>query len=117
MPVQPPYWDEQRLDADRMLAIRQFRDKRVSESLDAYLASFAQFRAAIERLLNTTHDLTNLADQASSVLSDEEFLYAVRYLTGPPVSTDDLRILADAQVTPAALTSDPEAARRVVETR
>lgn len=116
MPTQPPYWDEQRLEADRQLAIDQFRDERMSESITAYLEKFAYYRTAIERLLTITNDLADLAAQASAVLSDKDLLYTLRYLAGPPVSTDDLRVLADVQLTSAAVMDDSEEAVRVVET-
>ena len=116
MPAKPPQWDEVRLEADRQIAIGHFRDERMSESLGVYLKNFAHYGAAIERLLNTTDDLGSLAAQASTVLADEDLLYASRYLTGPPVSADDLRVLADMRLTPSSVRSDPEGARRVVET-
>lgn len=116
MPAQPPRWDEQRLEADRQRAISQFRDERMGESLGAYLENFAHYRAAIERLLQTTDDLASLAAQASDVLADEDLFYTARYLAGPPVSADDLRVLADARLTPASIRTDPESARRAVET-
>ena len=116
MPAQPPRWDERRLEADRQLAIEQFRDERMGESLGAYLENFARYRDAIERLLGATDDLAALAGEASTVLADEDLLYASRYLTGPPASADDLKILADVRLTPAGIRSDPDGARRVVET-
>jgi len=116
MPAQPPLWDEQRLEADRQLAIAQFRDERIGESLGAYLENFAHYRTAIERLLRTTDDLAGLAAQASEVLADADLLYTARYLAGPPVSTDDLRVLADARLTPASIRADPDSALRAVET-
>jgi hypothetical protein len=116
VPAQPPYWDERRLESDRQFAIGQFRDERVGESLEAYLQNFAHYRAAIERLLDATDDLAALAAQASTVLADEDLLYASRYLTGPPASADDLKVLADVRLTPSSIRSDPEGARRVVET-
>ncbi|MDE2987342.1 MAG: XamI family restriction endonuclease [Chloroflexota bacterium] len=116
MPAQPPRWDEQRLEADRQLAIERFRDERISESLGAYLENFAHYRTAIERLLGSTDDLAALAMQASAVLADEDLLYTARYLAGPPVSADDLRVLADARLTPASIRADPGSALRAVET-
>lgn len=116
MPAEPPLWDEQRLEADRQLAIAQFRDERIGESLGAYLENFAHYRTAIERLLQATDDLAGLAAQASDVLADSDLLYTARYLAGPPVSTDDLRVLADARLTPASIRADPDSALRVVET-
>jgi len=41
---------------------------------------------------------------------------AARYLAGPPVSADDLRVLADARLTPASIRADPGSALRAVET-
>lgn len=116
MPAQPPRWDEQRLEADRQLAIERFRDERINESLGAYLENFAHYRTAIERLLSSTDELAALAVQASAVLADEDLLYIARYLAGPPVSADDLRVLADARLTPASIRAEPESAVRAVET-
>lgn len=42
---------------------------------------------------------------------------AFRYLAGPPISSDDLKVLAEVEsVSPAALRSEPEAATRVRDT-
>lgn len=116
MPALPPHWDEQRFEADRQLAIDQFRDERIGESLGAYLESFSHYRMAIESLLRTTDNLADLAAQASAVIADEDLFYVTRYLAGPPVSTDDLRVLADARLTPSSVRIDPDSARRAVET-
>ena len=116
MPALPPRWDESRLQADRQLAIGQFRDERIGESLGAYLENFAHYRMAIERLLRTTDDLTGLAAQAFAVLADEDLSYVARYLAGPPISTDDLRVLADARLTPSSVRADSDSALRAVET-
>ncbi len=115
MPAQPPRWDEQRLEADRQVAIQEFRDERLSESLSVYLENFARYRAGIERLLDTTADLSTLAAQASDVLADQDLLYVSRYLAGPPLSSDDLQTLSDVSLAPSRIRSDPEGARGVVE--
>ncbi len=116
MPETPPRWDERQLESDRQRAIAQFRDERIGESLSTYLERFAHYRTAIERLLRTTGDLAGLAAQAPAVLADEDLAYATRYLAGPPVSTDDLRVLANARLTPASVRDDPDSARRAIET-
>lgn len=64
MPAQPPRWGRERLEADRQTAIQEFREERIGESLHAYRANFAHYRAAIERLLESTEDLSGLADEA-----------------------------------------------------
>ena len=57
-----------------------------------------------------------LVDKAVDVLSDTNLVSAVRYLSGPPISTDDLKTLADdASLTPSRLRADPEMAKRVIE--
>ena len=78
MPVQPPVWEKERLEADRQIAIEQFREERIDESLDAYLSNFAHYRSAIERLLDRTQDLSALAQEASNVLADQDLLYTTR---------------------------------------
>lgn len=81
-----------------------------------YLEHFGHYRHAIERLLEATADLSALAAQASTVLADSDLLYVFRYLSGPPVSADDLQTLAGMRLTRSRLRSDPEGAGRVVET-
>ena len=116
MSLQPPRWEEQRLEIDRRAAIEQFREERIGESLDVYLRHFAYYRTALQRLLDTTEDLSTLAKEASVVLADRDLLYASRYLMGPPVSEDDLKVLADARLTPARIRADPAGTGRIVET-
>ena len=41
---------------------------------------------------------------------------ALRYLAGPPISADDLKVLADTTLAPTRLRNDPDLARLVVET-
>jgi hypothetical protein len=43
-------------------------------------------------------------------------LEVLRYLTGPPVSADDLKVLTGASLAPARLRNSPDMARRVIET-
>ena len=88
----------------------------MQEPLEQYLEAFEVSRDAIDTLLESTVDLTALLDKAVDVLSDTDLLSAVRYLAGPPISTDDLKTLADdASLTPSRLRADPEMAQRVIE--
>ncbi len=50
------------------------------------------------------------------ILSDPRHQEAVRYLAGPPISADDLRVVADAKLSRCALSADDQMARRVIET-
>ena len=112
----PPQWSADRLEADRLRAIQEFREERISESLGVYIANFERYRKAIENLLKSTVDLTTLAEQATTVLLDEDLLYAARYLAGPPISVDDLKVLAEVSLSPAQIKKNPDNARRAVET-
>ena len=106
----------ERLEADRLQAIQGFRDERISESLGVYANNFEHYRDAVENLLETTVDLTTLAEQATKVLLDPDLLYAARYIAGPPISVDDLTILAAASLSATQITRDPASAQRIITT-
>jgi hypothetical protein len=115
--LSPPVWDEPRLEGDRQQAIAAFRDERMREPLEKYLEVFEVYRDVFDELLATSVDLTRLSDNAVAMLSDKKFLEAVRYLSGPPISFDDLKVLADASsVAPKTLRANPDLAQRLVET-
>ncbi len=116
MPAQPPQWSDERLEADRLRAIQEFRNERIGESLGVYADKFERYRDAVENLLETTVDLTTLAEQATTVLLDSDLLYAARYLAGPPISVDDLTILSDASLSATQIRRNPASAQRIIET-
>lgn len=88
----------------------------MQEPLEDYLDLFDFYRGIMEELLEATVDLSRIREHAVAVLVDPHVLQAVRYLAGPPISEDDLRILTDASLAPSRLRSDPEMAQRVIET-
>jgi len=115
--VAPPRWTSAQLDSDRLTAIEVFRRERMQEPLEQYLEAFDGYRAAVEDLLETTVDLQRLSEVAIDVLTDPALLEAVRYLGGPPISADDLKVLSGVRSLAAGrLRADPETAVRVVET-
>jgi hypothetical protein len=114
--VQPPRWTAAELETARQAAIENFRVARMQEPLEAYLTAFDTYRSAIESLLELTTDLSQLERLAAEVLAETELLEAVRYLAGPPVSGDDLKVLAEASLAPSQLRKHPDMARRVIET-
>jgi hypothetical protein len=116
MAALPPRWDSDRLEVDRQAAIEIFRRERMEEPLEEYLEAFEQRRSAVETLLEATVDLSQLSDHAVEMLTDPALLEAVRYLAGPPISTDDLKTLTEASLAPTRLRKDPEMARQVVDT-
>lgn len=115
-PADPPRWSDEQFEDDRRKSIQIFRERRMQEPLEQYLEAFEVSRDAIDTLLESTVDLTALLDKAVDVLTDADLLAAVRYLAGPPISTDDLKTLADdASLTPSRLRADPAMAQRVIE--
>ena len=114
--VDPPRWSEDVLERERLKAIEIFREERLTEPVERYLQLFDEYSANVEHLLRESDDLLVLRDVAQSVLTDADLLEAVRYLAGPPVSEDDLKVLAETQLAASRLRKDKAAAQRVVET-
>lgn len=112
----PPVWTDDELEVDRQVAIGYFRDERLEEPLEQYLEAFDTYRGAVEDLLETSVDLTQLNENRLAILTDPALLEALRYSAGPPISVDDLKTLADASLAPARLRTDRVMASRVVET-
>jgi hypothetical protein len=87
----------------------------MAEPLEIYLEAFDDYQGVVEDLLETTVDLTDLDATALEVLKDPKLLTALRYVSGPPISADDLKTVADAVLTAGPLIADPEMARRIVQ--
>jgi hypothetical protein len=108
-------WTREQLDAERANAREIFRQERMLEPLEQYLETFDRYQGVVEDLLETTIDLSKLDDSAVDVLTNPKLLDAFRYLAGPPISADDLRVLAEAVLTPSRLRNNEEMVRRIVE--
>jgi hypothetical protein len=91
-----------------------FREERLQEPLEAYTEAFDQYHGAVEDLLETSVDLTQLDQTVIDVLTNPALLEAFRYLAGPPISEDDLMVVAEAQLTASRLRENPEMAARVL---
>jgi XamI restriction endonuclease len=115
-PILPPSWSDDELELDRRTSITQFREERLQEPLEQYLETFDTYRGVVEELLEATVDLTTLSAANVTALTDPALLEALRYLAGPPISEDDLKVLADASLAPSRLRTNPDMAQRVVET-
>lgn len=113
--IEPPVWTREELEADRAKAIGIFRKERMEEPLEDYLEAFDEYQGHIEELLETTVDLSQLEGAAIEVLTDPHLQEAFRYLAAPPVSADDLKVLADASLAKGRLKKRPEEVQRLVE--
>lgn len=114
--AKPPVWPTEKLDEEGLVAESLFREERLEEPLEQYLKAFDTCRGIVEDLLETTVDLSRLLHEATAVVTNPDFLLALRYLAGPPISQDDLKVLAEASLAPTRLKNDPEMAQRVIET-
>lgn len=114
--IVPVPWTSDELETDRQIALTEFREERMREPLEAYLQAFDAYRETFLRLFSETADLTGLSEMATDVLGDPELMEAVRYLAGPPISADDLKVLAEATLSPGNLRTDPQMVKRVVQT-
>ena len=113
--IEPPIWTDDQLEADRSKAIAAFSRERLEEPLEDYLEAFDEYQGHIEVVLETTVDLTELDTTALDVLGDPRLLEAFRYLAGPPISEDDLKVLADARsLTRRTLERTPELVQRLI---
>lgn len=114
--IDPPLWSAEQLAADRLQAISFFRKERMEEPLEDYLEAFDEHRRYFEELLETTVDLAQLERHALAVLTDSRLLGAFRYLAAPPISEDDLKVLAEApSLAKGQLRKRPEDVRRLIE--
>lgn len=86
----------------------------MKEPLEVYLEAFDKWQANVEKLFETTRDLTDLEATASRFLIEPPLLHVFRYLAGPPISLDDLCELAEVALKASQLTKDVKAIRRIV---
>jgi XamI-like restriction endonuclease len=120
----PSPWSLLQLEHDRAKAVEAFRDARLREPLERYQTYFDKARTAVEELLELTQDLLSLESlipDAGQTMSRQEAaelnqrLRALRYVTGPPLSADDLCVLAEAEhFTARYFAAHPESLERVI---
>ena len=112
----PRRWTTAELASDVEEAKAVFRDKRFREPHEVYsrfLTTFLPvFADIIDLLPSLARDRLDPATLSNIVREDNE-LTALRYLTAPPISEDDLKTLAETTLSSAILRTDLERARRV----
>ena len=113
----PPRWSAEQLEVDRQWSIKNFRKQRLQEPLEAYLEAFDERFAVFSDLIERSVDLTQLSDHAINILTDPDAFEALRYLAGPPISLDDLKVVADVpSLSAKKLEADPALAQRLINT-
>ena len=111
----PIRWTQEELSQEAAIAAAAFRTQRLAAS-DAWATHYQQARAKFELLFSKINDIR--ADQ----ISDEQLAEAygqglgetLRYLAGPPISDDDLQVIADVDsLASGVLKKHPATARQV----
>lgn len=111
----PPIWTQRQLDGQREKALEYFRQGRLTEPLELHLDLFDDYQGLVEEVLEQTIDLVRLREEAIDLLGDKRKLEVIRYLSGPPVSEDDLKTLIQAQsIAASRLETDPKLVDRLV---
>ncbi len=111
-----PRWSNQQLAADASEARAAFRKMRLEEPLQRWVDTFDVHKVQFEKLLGQfgLADPANLTAGRVAEVFAEHLDEALRYLTGPPISTDDLRVVAETQsLSSAALLRDEASAARI----
>ena len=116
--TEPRIWTAAELASDAETAKAAFRKRRLREPLALYSRFFKSFAPVVADMIDRLPSLTNAleAETVADIVADDELRTAFRYLAAPPVSEDDLKTLAETNLSATALRSDGEQARRVRET-
>lgn len=113
--VSPPTHTEAELAAGRDKAEEEFRTKRLTEDAAIYHELFDSFQDDVANLLELTVDLTQLEQNGLEALGTKRYFYVARYLTGPPTSTDDLKVVAKVNsFVKTRLQNNPKAVEHVI---
>lgn len=99
-------WTAQEIEADCEESVRLFRLRRMGEPLEDYLAEFTSAHAAAEYVIDKLPDLFNEATDkvlVSEIVGDPALYTALRYLSAPPISVDDLETVLAQTVTQTAV--------------
>ncbi|MDP2143126.1 MAG: XamI family restriction endonuclease [Gallionella sp.] len=113
----PPRWTEEELSADADISAANFRAERLSPT-QAWSDHYHAARAKFETLFGELGDLDpkNFTDASLALAYKGKLGEALRYLAGPPISDDDLKVIADvSSLAPGVLSADPASLRKVFD--
>lgn len=90
----PKKWNRQQLENDAGESKAAFRKNRVEEPERLYLDLFEQNYGRVLHVLECTRDLTKLDENMAELLADG-YYDVIRYLAAPPISEDDMYVVAE----------------------
>jgi len=111
----PPGWTERQLAADAEISAAGFRKQRLAPT-EAWKEHFTKSNERFTALLKQLGDLqpNKISDAALASAYKLNLGEALRYLSGPPISDDDLKVLADVpSLAPGVLIRDKRKRRHV----
>ncbi len=111
----PPRWSIADLTQDAATSAALFRAERLAVT-DSWATHYNAARAKFELLFQHLGDLTpgGISDAALAAVYGMGLGETVRYLAGPPISEDDLQVIADVDsLAPGVLKRNPAALRKV----
>lgn len=115
MSSSPPKWTTEEFEDAAETSAGNFRDERLSVT-DEWTAHYKESKAKFEALFSTIADVTPdaITDESLAKVYTENMGEAMRYLAGPPVSDDDLKVIADvSSLAPSVLGSNSADLRKV----
>lgn len=115
--IQPTPWTLEQFKADAAASEALFRAERLDEPLERYTSFFEKFSGIFADLVDELNSFASDHDpeMLPNIMRDASRKTAFRYLAAPPISEDDLKVLAETKLSATALRQDPEGARRVRE--
>ena len=115
--ITPPKWDSAVLAAESKAATKHFRKERLLEPLEKWKRAVEQNQALFRQLFRVygLHDPGRLTPEQVAEIFRFNLGDALRYLVGPPISKDDLKVLAESSLAPSVLAKRQDEARRVLE--
>lgn len=115
MNLTAPRWTAKQLAADAEKSAAAFRIERLAPT-EAWKQHFAKSRERFAALFERLGDLApdKISDAALTQTYQGNLSEALRYLSGPPISDDDLKVLADVPtLAPGVLSANPVNLRKV----
>lgn len=111
----PPRWSPSELEAFCAVDRELYRERRIDTPNTIYNKEFAAAHDAVNDLLTVTADIRAIEPAMPEILQRPQLFRALRYVTCPPISEDDLKTVADVELSRRYLRSHPEAYGRIEE--
>jgi hypothetical protein len=118
MPSFPKKWTHEQLAADITTAVENFRRERLDEPLGLYGKYYDEARIAANQVMADLRAVLGPErnyEKLATIVSDVNQLRVFRYTAAPPISNDDLKILADTKLSKKQMLGDLSSANRVIE--